>query len=240
MAMHGMACRQFEIEIVDQIMGNLPLPKSRALQKHLDRCWSCRKLYTEWRELLKDDPGLEPPVRLYKRLKMAFLLVQLKRRLFRPSFLWGTATAALIGALILGIGTLQRKQTLNAWEQLPIAAEQIPPFVLDNAETVRYPINPQEGHLTGIHGIIWVNGPGDQVYCFIEGLEQHAGYDYQIWLIKTVKRENGGLLRLMEQYGDLLLQQRNIQEVRQISISLEPKGGSLYPTSADTILVDFY
>ena len=30
-------------------------------------------------------------------------------------------------------------------------------------------------HLTGINGIIWVNGPGDQVYCFVEGLEDYTG-----------------------------------------------------------------
>ena len=237
--MHAPPCRQFEIEIVDQIMGNLPLPQSRALQEHLSRCTPCRKLYAEWQELLHDEPEFEPPVRLYQRLKIAFLLRQLRRRLYRPSILWGAASAALIGALILGIGTLQRKQPLDSWERLPIAAEQIPPFVIADAETVRYPIDPQEGHLTGINGIIWVNGPGDQVYCFVEGLEDYTGHDYQIWLIKTVNRENGGLLRMMGEYGDLLLQQRNIHEVRQISISLEPKGGSLYPTSADTILVDF-
>jgi anti-sigma-K factor RskA len=43
----------------------------------------------------------------------------------------------------------------------------------------------------------------------------------------------------MDEYGELYLQQRKIQEVQQISISREPKGGSLYPTTGDTILVDF-
>ena len=231
MAMHWSPCRQFEIEIVDQIMGSLPLSKSRALQEHLAGCGSCRQHYAEWQELLKDNPGVRPPVRLYQRLKIAFLLRQVKARLFRPSILWWAASAAMIGALTLGIGTLQRKQPLplNSWKRRPIAAEQIPPFVVNDSETVGYPVNAQEGNLTGVNGIIWVNGPGDQVYCLIKGLEDYRGYDYQIWLIKTVKRENGGLLRMMGEYGGLFLQQRNIQEVRQISISLEPKAGAFTP-----------
>ena len=50
--MNPTQCGQFEMAIVDDILGNLPSNKSQALQDHLDECLSCRKLYSEWFEIL--------------------------------------------------------------------------------------------------------------------------------------------------------------------------------------------
>lgn len=237
--MNPTQCGQFEMAIVDDILGNLPSNKSQALQDHLDECLSCRKLYSEWREILKDEKSVEPPVSLYNRLAKKFLRRHVRRKTLAPATIWGATSALLLGMLVLAIVAVQGKQPLVPREQFPIASEDIPSFVLDDTETVQYLINPQEGQLTEIKGIIWVNNRLDEIYCFVQNLEYNANHDYQIWLIKTVKRENGGLLRLMDEYGELYLQQRKIQEVQQISISREPKGGSLYPTTGDTILVDF-
>ncbi|MGI6328562.1 MAG: hypothetical protein ACOX1I_06370 [Dethiobacteria bacterium] len=149
--------------------------------------------------------------------------------------------------LILALVTIQGRQPSDSWEQPPVGAKDIPSFVAEDmphfvtydTDTVQYLIDPQKGRLSSINGIIWVNSNRDELYCFVQNLEDNAYYDYQIWLIKPVRRENGGLLRIMDQYGELYLHQKNIQEIQQISISQEPKGGSLYPTTDDTILVDF-
>lgn len=237
--MNPTLCKQFEIEIVDDILGNLPLNRSQTLQNHLAECRSCLKLHKEWQEILQGDISLEPSIYLYKRLKKHFILRQVKCKLLRPAFLWSAASLAVIGFFILAIILIQGKQPLNPREQLPIASEDIPYFVINDAKTVQYPINPQKGQLDSINGFIWVNDHLDELYCYMENLEINEGHDYQIWLINSVKRENGGLLRMMEAYGELYLQKRNIHEVEQISISLEPKGGSLKPTTDDTILIDF-
>ena len=52
--MNPSQCKQFEIEIVDDILGNLPLKRAQALKEHLAGCSSCQKLCREWSELLKD------------------------------------------------------------------------------------------------------------------------------------------------------------------------------------------
>lgn len=232
-------CKQLEMDIVDDILGNLPSDRSRSLHRHLTECRACQKLYVEWRELLKDDISAEPSARLYKHLKTNFLCHHFKRKFLRPATIWGAASVALVLTLMLALITIQSKQPLDPLKQLPMAAENIPPFVIDNTETVQYLIDPQEGQLASINGIIWVNSHLDEIYCYVQNLEYNACYDYQIWLIKPIKREIGGLLQIMDEYGELHLNQRNIQEIQQISISLEPKGGSLYPTTGDTILVDF-
>jgi hypothetical protein len=245
--MNSSQCKQFEIEIVDDILGNLSLKRAQALQDHLAQCSSCRKLYGEWSELLKDDTNVHPSARLYKRLRKNFQHKRAKRKLLQPSAIWGAASVALLGMLMLALATIQGQQPLDSWEQPPIGvkdipsfvAEDMPRFVTDDTETVEYLIAPQKGRFSSISGIIWINSNRDELYCFVQNLEDNAYYDYQIWLIKPVKRENGGLLRIMDQYGELYLQQKNIQEIQQISISQEPKGGSLYPTTDDTILVDF-
>ncbi len=245
--MNSLQCKQFEIEIVDDILGNLSSKRAQALQDHLAECSSCRKLYEEWSELLKDDTNVHPSARLYKRLQKYFLHRQPGRKPLQPSAIWGAASVALIGMLILALATIQGRQPLDSWEQPLVAtkdipsfvAEDIPRFVIDDTETVQYLIDPQKGQLTSIKGIIWVNSNRDELYCFVQNLEDNAYCDYQIWLIRPIKKENGGLLQIMDQYGELYLHQKNIQEVHQISISQEPKGGSRYPTTDDTILVDF-
>ncbi|NLL22020.1 MAG: zf-HC2 domain-containing protein [Firmicutes bacterium] len=247
--MNPSQCKQFEIEIVDDILGNLPLKRAQALQYHLAECSSCQKLYGEWSELLKDGTRVHPSAQLYKRLRKHFIHRQASRKTLQTSAstIWGAASVALIGMLILALVTIQGRQPLDSWEKPPVGAkdipsfvaEDIPHFVTDDTDTVQYLIDPQKGRLTSINGIIWVNSNRDELYCFVQNLEDNAHYDYQIWLIKPVKRENGGLLRIIDQYGELYLRQKNIQEIQQISISQEPKGGSLYPTTDDTILVDF-
>ena len=247
--MNSSQCQQFEIEIVDDILGNLSSKRAQALQDHLAQCSSCRKLYGEWSELLKDDIRVSPSAQLYKRLRKYYMRRQANRKTLQTSAstIWGAASVALIGMLILALVTIQGRQPLDSLEQPPVGtknipsfvAEDMPRFVTDDTETVEYLIEPQKGRLSSINGIIWVNSNRDELYCFVQNLEDNGYYDYQIWLIKPVKRENGGLLRIMDQYGELYLHQKNIQEIQQISISQEPKGGSLYPTTDDTILVDF-
>jgi anti-sigma factor RsiW len=58
--MNSSQCKQFEIEIIDDILGNLPLKRAQALQYHLAQCSSCKRLYGEWSELLKDDTRVHP------------------------------------------------------------------------------------------------------------------------------------------------------------------------------------
>ncbi len=160
-------CKQFEIEIVDNILGNLPSNRSQALQHHLAECRPCRNLYEEWHEILKDNKSIEPSAFLYKRLKKNFLRQQVKHKLLRRSTLWGVASVAMIGILMLVIAAFQGKQPLDSWKQLPVASEDIPLFVTDDTKTVQYLINPQKGQLTSIEGIVWVNSHLDEIYCYV-------------------------------------------------------------------------
>ncbi|NLC10885.1 MAG: anti-sigma factor [Firmicutes bacterium] len=236
-------CKQFEIEMVDEILGNLPPHRAQILHDHLAGCRSCQKLYEEWRkilhEVLADELNNEPSAFLYKRLKKTYRLWSIKRRLFKPATFWKAASVAVISILIFALSSIQSKKPLESWKQLPIASENIPSFVINDVNTMEYHINYNKDQCPRVSGIIWINNDRDEVYCFMQNLKNYAENDYQLWLIKPFRRENGGLLQLMDEYGELYLRQRNIQEVQQISISLEPKGGSLYPTTDDIILLDF-
>lgn len=231
-------CRRFELEMVDEILGHLPQNKAGDLQHHLTGCSACRNLYREWQAILKGSKEVEPSSHLYRRIKNTFRLRQTRRVYLRPSIFWGAASAIVIGMLALGLTSLVAKKSRAPWEQLPLAPEEIPSFIVDDAKTIQYFIDPQEGLLGGINGIIWINTPRDEIYCYMQGLQVSDAHDYQLWLIKPVARESGGLLRLVDEYGRLHLQRRNVREILQISISPEPKGGSLFPTTEETILVD--
>ena len=105
--MNPRECKQFEIEIVDHILGNLPSNRSQALQNHLARCRSCRKLYEEWLEILKDGISVEPSALLYKRLKNSFLRGKSSASFSARQPLWSAASVAVIAMFILAITAIQ-------------------------------------------------------------------------------------------------------------------------------------
>lgn len=230
-------CKYYELEIVNDLLGKLPDNRSAVLKAHLAGCESCQRVYTQWQQILTRE-DVAPSPNLYQRLKKAYQIKQLKDRLRQPRFFWGIGIG--LAVLLITLVTGQIKKPYLTWEQPPIVTESsMPLFVVNDTKTVPYTIPPQAGQPSQLEGMIWINKHCDEIFFCIRGLKQNSNFDYQIWLIKPVKRENGGLLQIKDQCGALHLQQRNIREVQQISISREPKGGSPYPTTADTILVDF-
>ncbi len=237
MRMDREKCKQYEVAIVDSIMGNLPPDCTEALQQHLATCPSCTELYKEWRELLEDGKEATPSVHLYQRLKRSVTRQKVKNKIFRPSTFWGIVSVATAILLFIGIHTLyQEKTRMNSFAQL--VDEHLPPSMFMDARTVQYTISPQNGPLIGVHGNIWVNGHTDEVFFRVHGLKEDTEHDYQVWLIKSVNRENAGLLDIVGEYAEFYSQGQNIHEVQHISISKEPKGGSDYPTTPDVILLD--
>ncbi|HHX77637.1 MAG TPA: hypothetical protein GX697_04745, partial [Firmicutes bacterium] len=195
--MNSTACKQFEIEIVDNILGNLPPNKSRSLHEHLAQCKQCRLLYKEWQKIFSDETTEAPPAGLYRHLKKVFLFQLLKRKLLKPSIVWGASYAVIVCVIILSLTAIKVKQPLNNAQGLfPAVPDEIPLFLTDDVETEQYLIKPQNGQFNNLNGIIWVNSRRDEAYCFVQNLEANNRYDYQLWLIKSTQRENGGLLQV--------------------------------------------
>jgi anti-sigma-K factor RskA len=236
-------CDLSEIQIVDDILGNLPPEASRTLQQHLASCPSCRQLYQEWRHLLQERPETAPSPRVYRRLGRRMRRRHIRRKWFRPANVMGFVSAAAAMVLMTGIFSLYREQPPSVPSspsaEQPPHAEHLPHAMVLDARTISFPIASQHARSAGVYGHVWVNGYTDEVFFRVRGLVDDQEHDYQVWLIKAVRRENAGLLRMEGEFAELYSQGQNIREVKLISISKEPKGGSAAPTAPEMILVDF-
>ena len=69
----------------------------------------------------------------------------------------------------------------------------------------------------------------------LRGLDR--GHQYQLWLIKDGERRSGGVFSPdAEGYGSMLLTvPRDFKDFRSFTVSVEPRGGSAWPTSSPVL-----
>lgn len=251
-------CDVSEMQIVDDLLGHLPEDERRALRRHAAACPVCRQRYEEWRQCLQNAQNepypspsatasvATPPLRAYRRLRRRVLLRHVRRKWFRPGHVMGLVSAATAVALIIGMFSLFREQAPSAPLLPPATAENTawpaehPPHALFlDARTISLPVSSEHARAAGVYGHVWVNGYTGEMFFRLQGLMHDQDHDYQVWLIKALRRENAGLLHMDGDFAELYTRGQNIREVQTISVSKEPKGGSAAPTAPEMILLDF-
>lgn len=236
-------CNVSEIQIVDAILGHLSEEDHHVWQQHLATCDDCQRRVQEWRQHLLGAPNHLPSSRVYRRLSRRVRLRNLQRKWFRPAPIMGAACAATVMVLLAGMFSLYQEQPPSvpptASSNLSTHAEHLPLSMVLDARTISFPIASQHAQSAGIYGQVWVNGHTDEMFFRLQGLIHDQEHDYQVWLIKSIHRENAGLLQMDGKYAELYTQGQNLRDVKFISVSKEPKGGSIAPTAPEIILLDF-
>lgn len=245
-------CGFSEQEIVDYTLGSLPEDRSVELRKHVNGCRSCFDQLQEWSGLLgssQEDPLPRPPSRLKTGLKLKFILWKRFPAIVR-GMLWSKRTAVAAGLaslflLVLGLfHSLKEPADLSKLSPMPIeriATEFHPDdrnlTMLADPKTVQYKMTSLNANEA--EGYVWVNRLSDEVFLLVAGLEPSSEKDYQAWFIfNTVNaRENGGILKWEKGMAHLYVHGGKISGADNITISLEPKGGSYAPIGPHTLLV---
>lgn len=247
-------CNVPEIRIVDLLLGHLPAEDARRLQRHVAACPECQKRCAEWRRHLPQADAAESPERAspslpapraYRRLYRRLLLRHLRRKWFRPARVMGLLSVAAAVILAVGIVSLFRGQPAvppipeSPAADAPWPGEHAPAALFLDARTISLPVTSEHARSAGVYGQIWLNGHTEEMFFRLYGLVIDRDHDYQVWVIKALRRENAGLLHMDGEFAELYTQVPNIHEVQTISVSREPKGGSDEPTAPELILVDF-
>lgn len=250
--MNERQCGFSEQEIVDYILGSLPEERCARLREHVAGCRSCRDQMQEWMELLSSRqeetlPG--PPPRLKTGLKLKYIWF---KKL--PAFARGTmrsgkaaAAAAAVALLFIFLGLFQTfKDSGEIRAPLTASLDRIATefhpedrslSMLVDPKTVQYKMTALNAK--DAEGYAWVNRLSDEVFLLIDGLEPSTEKDYQAWFIFNTAniRENGGILKWKKGMAHLYVHGGKISGADNITISLEPKGGSFAPIGPDTLLV---
>ncbi|HUC90826.1 MAG TPA: anti-sigma factor [Paenibacillus sp.] len=246
----GGACRDGYPEEVwaDYALGNSEAGSRDALTGHLAICPACRASCDEWRRLFRTPANTEnyaaigAECDLYPSEKSRRALVKaVKRARIRKSLrslkhprYWGTALAAVI--LLLTVAGLLE----NAGSPDPIRAyvsrnEPSAVAVLQAPDTSKYRIRLAAGEAGD--GYLWLSGDAGEALLLLDGLPSLESADYQAWANLGDRRESLGLLTVSGSKAHLHVKTPILRSTDNISLSAEPKGGSLWPTSDETLLV---
>nr|WP_277603104.1 anti-sigma factor [Brevibacillus sp. SYP-B805] len=207
--------------------------KRLAYRQHLEECGRCASLVAEWRAILGENearPVPHPRVkrRLLRRYRLMAALAFAARR-FRPAIALPAAIAA--ASLLLAVTMVP--------EAIPEQQLREELFnqnaMVNHPRTIMHQMVPVAS--TPIKGYVWTNDESNEMFILTEGLEKLAEKDYQVWFVAGHTRSNVGVLQWRGRMAHLYFHGMEMRRVENIAVSIEPKGGSLFPTGPDAIVV---
>jgi anti-sigma-K factor RskA len=246
------ACkRQYrEEDWIDWLLGNKPQLERSVMADHLARCRKCRETAEQWRPLLLGNGGAphkeaaEPAVfpsesvrrSIRSHVKKRALRNRLKEGLTRRSK-WAAAAAACM-VLALCVAGLYRtvhepgeERDLYVAEHEPIAV----PFMKDPT-TASFRVEPFNDELG--EGYVWFNDNSKEMLVLLEGVLPSEGHVLQVWAVDRSGHANLGLLRHDEaRRAHFYFKGEALAKADNIALTVEPMGGSRYPTSPDAFLI---
>lgn len=242
-------CLSDEI-LIDKVLHKLSEEREQTVLEHLPHCPSCQRRLKEWQMLLHEKKPRFVPWRytapkLKKRLRN-YLFSAPHKRVFsgKPAFLLMAVTLLFCATLFFGLwsapGPAPDEGTATADSHLTYASH----FLMDPQtahyrieQTVLLPVDEERLPMSRIDGNLWVDHTGRQIFLALEGLHHLPEKDYQVWVITEQVANNAGLVKLMDSNAFLYWNSQEPTEIEMIRISIEPKGGSLYPTGPEAFTI---
>lgn len=254
-----------EERMVDLLLNESSEEKELAFREHCAHCPTCQALADEWRERLAGYSNAQASrgghtsysVTLeaddWSQAKASVrrnLWSKLKRTSLQRRFAWFNLkpmVALSMLAILLSLATLVKLTSFPAdTEQAVPSPTDNPPLVLINQPTVGKGLGHGEAFYyytlrstvdPSLDGFISINPATAEVYIYVQGIPTVLDRDYQAWLMEERSPIDMGLLRLENGAGQLYRQSVEVNRASMFRISIEPKGGSVYPTGPDFLLI---
>lgn len=226
--------RYTEQEWIDYLLQSMPADRLSKMAAHLHTCHTCQAVCARWQALpdISGAPPLMPPDSVRQSLR-ARVIKHGRRRALRGALRVisrpALALAACLAVVLIGLGLFaQANQPSLTHQKL---AEQYEPHaaqVLKHVETVVYRFQQNRGQ-----GTLWLNRHSGEMLVVLEAPLPVEGFSMQAWAVRGQLRDSLGLLRFEDNHGHLYSQGRPLSEAENIAFTIEPDGGSDFPTAAD-------
>jgi hypothetical protein len=242
-----------EQEWVDYVLGGLDAGRRAAMAGHKARCFACAGAYEEWRLLLASEPGpfdvphepgsaaeaagraaTYPGDRTRRSIARAVARRALRMKLLRNPLRYGL-TAAVCGLLVFAMWMRMTIEPAEPVDSFVSSREPEAVTVLQASDSLQYRVMPAAGGQSG--GYVWLSGDVSEALLLLEDLPVLDQEDYQAWAVTGERQDSLGLLKLTGSRGHLFVRSPLLRGAETISLSSEPKGGSVSPTSEQTVLV---
>lgn len=231
-----MECRNGwkEEEVVDYVLKRLPVEKEKAFGRHVVNCAECQGSLREWEEMLGEASGEveagPSPIVKYRLMKKIKRKERPRKKVPpKPATAFMAAACAL---LFFVFGTEWYSAPPNTSNIHPVNGKTLVTSRSGN-EDLRY----VELNSRNVHGYVWLNGSTHELMLFLNGVPRIDGKDYQAWLVAPHARADAGILKVDEGMARLYYHGPKIENVRNIVVSVEPRGGSEYQTGPRKFLI---
>lgn len=234
----GTDCRRIEGDLPAFALGCLDSADSDRIARHLPICRGCRALLRSYEQtagqLAFGVPQVAPPdslkARLMDRIGEQPTDPPAIRADWRRSFLslfrgFSPALAAAVLVLFVSLSTV----SLLQWRQSRTISRQLsePMKIFKMRGTERAP------HADGTFVIGQNHTHGVIVASDLPAIQ--PGHQFQLWLIRNGQKESGGTFSTSPQgYGVMVVSApRPLSEYQTAKVTIEPLGGSPYPTGPE-------
>jgi len=223
--------------IVDFALGNLIQEEERTVLQHIEDCPICKRKLEDWQVVLSTDKAKEDPhAHLKERIRRSFTEQRRGTSFFRPKV--GYALIAGFATLFITLSMLALTNSRDEPMRLGDYAER---------ETEEFRSRPDTKHLhiipvssdQGVSGNLWVNQVTNEMLLEVQGLTETVNRDHQLWIIYTDDEIEGKILPIQNGKIHMYMPNMNITHFKRIKASIEPKGGSLFPTGPETFFIEF-
>jgi hypothetical protein len=246
-------CGVNEEDVIDLVLGKLSAGRSEELARHLHRCSRCSALHREWSAILDGSGGAGEPAELHAPARRTEPSPRLKTRLLRSidarsrrprrrraAVLSSAAACVLLAALAL---VPLRGDVMDRAEPAPVFHGEPATSlflrqnrIVNDPKTVLHQAVPVMR--TNVRGYVWINDMSNELLILAEGLDPLEEKDYQVWFIIGDSRANAGVLQWKGRMAHLYVHDGDIRRVKNIAVSIEPKGGSFSPTGPEAMFVN--
>lgn len=241
---HGVCLQGYtEQDRIDLLLGKTEGWRRQTLERHAAGCAACSALSRDWSALLaegteeadKANEPLELSPRLRASLEKEVRWIGLKRKLRRWTLVAAVpVTAALLLLSLFANGSpevSQQEPYLTYVErQEPEALK-----VVQATDTARYRIIAPSGRSE--NGYLWLSGDSSEAFLLLDHLAGLHDTVYQAWAVVGDRSDSLGLVKLIGERGHLHVKTETLRTADIISLSAEPVGGSLQPTSRQIVLL---
>ena len=221
-------------------LGSLEAEDLRLVEEHLSSCWVCRNESSAFQTIADQltfaapaaDPSPDLRDRLVQRVRAARSTVQepastqprARPWLERLLPAWGLASLFLIFALAASSLILWQRVNRLEFATSPGGMRAVPLSPPDSASTAT--------------GFVLISADGDDGALVVDGLPPLGeSQQYQVWLIRDGQRTSGAVFSTDEKsYGGTRIRApRPLTDYSAVGITIEPMGGSDYPTGAQVL-----
>ncbi|WP_027093723.1 anti-sigma factor domain-containing protein [Cohnella thermotolerans] len=242
-------CRVPEEWWIDWHLGRLQPAEAEALVRHRDGCPDCAASFRQWSELLgSGEAARELPERSRRRLRAEMRMRGFVRRAVRAlsafrlrRAAWATAGAGLaiaVFACLLFVNE-DRNRTKLEPEKYALLHEPEGAEIMSRPDTVVYSMSDgieplPAGAANAIKETVWINVRTHELFLLLEGMLPSDDLDVQAWATSGTREANLGLLQFHQNRAHLYASGVRPELWDSLALTIEPKGGSVRPTSPQT------